>query len=71
MKRLNLTEAERGNVYVDFNVNKFVATVGEDGLLIGTYDSQKRMDADFRLNDITVKKISSMAFSLALDGYGN
>ena len=71
MKKLNLTEAERGNVYVDFNVNKFVATVGEDGVLIGTYDSQKQMDADFRFNNIKVKHISSMVFSLALDGYGN
>jgi hypothetical protein len=71
MKKLNLTDSERKNVVVDFNVNKFVATVGEDGLLVGTYDSQKRMDADFRLNEITVKNISPLAFSMALSGYGN
>ena len=71
MKKLNLTDSERKNVVVDFNVNKFVATVGEDGLLVGSYDSQKSMDADFRLNEITVKTISPLAFSMALSGYGN
>jgi hypothetical protein len=70
MKKLNLTDSERKSVEVDFDVNKFVATVG-DGILVGRYVSQKAMDADFRLNEITVKNISPLAFSMALSGYGN
>ena len=71
MKRLNLRDDERNNVFVDFNVNRFVATVGEDGMLVGKYSSQKAMNDDFLANNIAVKSISSLAYTMAISGYGN
>jgi len=42
-----------------------------DGIVIGQYSSQERMDSEFRENDIRVTNMSPQAFYLAMSGYGN
>jgi uncharacterized protein YneF (UPF0154 family) len=70
MGKLNLTDKERRSVSVIFDVNRFVAEL-PGGVLIGFYYSQEEMDKEFRENDITVKSISSLAYTMMISGYGN
>ena len=59
---LNLSDSERRSVVVTFDVNRFVATVGDfDGILIGKYYDKAALKADFKANGITGAKFDGIA----------
>ena len=59
---LNLSDSERRSVVVTFDVNRFVATVGDfDGILIGKYYDKAALKADFKANGIIGAKFDGIA----------
>ena len=61
MKKLNMTAAERMNVFVTYDVNQFVATHGQDGFLVGKYYTKNQMMESFKQNDISNAKLDGIA----------
>lgn len=61
MKLLNLTDSERNNVFVSYEVNRFIATCGRDGFLIGSYITLDAMLSDFSRNKIVGAKFDVIA----------
>ena len=59
---LNLSDVQRKSVCVTFDVNRFVATVGDaDGILIGRYYDKTALKADFEANGIIGAKFDGIA----------
>lgn len=57
--KLNLTNAERANVSVTFNVNRFEAYSGD--ILVGKYFDKAAMKAEFRENEIVGAQFDGIA----------
>ena len=59
---LNLSDVQRKSVVVTFDVNRFVATLGDsDGVLIGKYYDKAALQSDFKANGITGAKFDGIA----------
>jgi len=70
--KLNLTNADRLAIRVDFSVNKFVVTTQGD-VLLGSYPSKAAMRAELAENGIKPADVrfSSLAARQYLANYGN
>lgn len=69
MVKLNLTDVQRVNIAVTFEVNKFVAYL-PSGALLGKYTSKKAMKAEFSENGIK-SSLDGIAQRKYLANYGD
>jgi hypothetical protein len=60
-RKLNLTDEERGQVTVTFNVNRFEAYCGQHQFLIGAYLTKDALKRDFAFNGIRNAQFDSIA----------
>lgn len=70
--KLNLTNADRLAIRVDFSVNKFVVTMQND-VLLGAYMSKEAMRKELNENGIKPADVrfTSLAAKQYLANYGN